>query len=221
MSRKAVTNILTNSFGFDPEESTHYFLVNIPRSNTEPVVLSEHFVWDPEKGATPVTLGTRLEGQIKSRLARQKWDAIADEMRTYFNQRLKRMGLRTGAWRTGPNVIRRELGKELVLIAWAIEDADPALVSMALANWNGLVPEERWWLYTQTAAATGHGVNDRGRGWRKAVRFALTENPITGRPPTESVVPEYFKRVAARPSTVREAQDDIEVSSNENPEEEA
>ncbi|PIP40031.1 MAG: hypothetical protein COX19_06575, partial [Desulfobacterales bacterium CG23_combo_of_CG06-09_8_20_14_all_51_8] len=44
-----------------------------------------------------------------------------------------------------------------------------------------LFPEERWWLYTQTAAATGHGVQDRGKGWRKAVRFALTENPVTTR----------------------------------------
>lgn len=219
MSRKAVTNILANAFGFDPEESTHYFLVGIPRSNTDDVVISEHFVWDAETGATPVTLGARMEGQIRCRLPRLKWDLIADEMRTHFNQRLKRMGLRTGAWRTGPNVVRRELGKELVLIGWAIEDADPSLIPMALANWSGLVPEERWWLYTQTAAATGHGVNDRGRGWRKAVRFALTENPITGRTPTETMVPEYFKRVAARSSSAKKAQKDFEISSKENHEE--
>ena len=45
-------------------------------------------------------------------------------------------------------------------------------------NWLGLVPEERWWLYTMTNAATGHAVNGRNKGWRKAVRFALTENPV-------------------------------------------
>lgn len=28
-----------------------------------------------------------------------------------------------------------------------------------------------------TNAATGHALNGRNRGWRKAVRFALTENP--------------------------------------------
>lgn len=216
-----VANILANAFGFDPEESTHYFLVGIPRSSREAVVISEHFVWDAETGASPVSLGVRREGQIRCRLPRPKWDLIADEIRTHFNQRLKRMGLRTGAWRSGPNVVRRELGKELVLIAWAIEDADPSLVPVALANWSGLVPEERWWLYTQTAAATGHGVSDRGRGWRKAVRFALTENPITGRPPTETMVPEYFKRVADRSSGAEEAQRDIEISSQENQEEDA
>ena len=45
-------------------------------------------------------------------------------------------------------------------------------------NWLGLAPEERWWLYTMTNAATGHAIKDRNRGWRKAVRFALTENPV-------------------------------------------
>jgi hypothetical protein len=29
-----------------------------------------------------------------------------------------------------------------------------------------------------TNAATGHAVHGRGKGWRKAVRFALTENPV-------------------------------------------
>lgn len=45
-------------------------------------------------------------------------------------------------------------------------------------NWLGLVPEERWWLYTMTNAATGHAIKGRNKGWRKAVRFALTENPV-------------------------------------------
>jgi hypothetical protein len=29
-----------------------------------------------------------------------------------------------------------------------------------------------------TNAATGQAVNHRGMGWRKAVRYALTENPV-------------------------------------------
>jgi len=59
-----------------------------------------------------------------------------------------------------------------------LEDADPELSVAAVHNWLGLVPEERWWLYTMTNAATGHAVNGRNKGWRKAVRFALTENPV-------------------------------------------
>ena len=73
----------------------------------------------------------------------------------------------------------RILGKELVLLAWSIEDADPTLIPVAVKNWMGLAPEERWWLYTMTNAATGHAVSGRGKGWRKAVRYALTENPIS------------------------------------------
>lgn len=29
-----------------------------------------------------------------------------------------------------------------------------------------------------TNAATGHAITGRGKGWRKAVRYALTENPV-------------------------------------------
>ncbi|MBU4561769.1 DUF3780 domain-containing protein, partial [bacterium] len=35
------------------------------------------------------------------------------------------------------------------------------------------------WLYTMTNASTGHALNDRNKGWRKAIRFALTENPVS------------------------------------------
>jgi len=189
--------LLNASFGFDPAESRHHFVVDIPRGGDAPIKISEHLTWDDEKGSSPVTTGAAQDGQIRVLLARLKWDAVADELRAQFNLRLKKMAKKSGQWRAGPNLVRRELGKELVLLAWAIEEADPALIATALANWNGLVPEERWWLYTQTAAATGHGINDRGRGWRKAVRYALTENPVHGS--ADAVVPEYFRRANAGP----------------------
>ncbi len=198
MSGKIATE-LRNSFGFDPDESMHHFVVTIPRGSTANIQISEHFTWDPEVGSSVVSLGAQLDGQIRVVLARAKWDAIADEVRAEMNRRLRRMGRKTGSWRVGSNLVRRELGKELVLLAWAIEDADPSLIQNAVANWNGLVPEERWWLYTQTAAATGHGVNDRNKGWRKALRYALTENPVTSRTDIEAMVPEYFRQAAAGP----------------------
>ena len=73
--------------------------------------------------------------------------------------------------------LHASLGKELCVLCWAVEDADPALIPEAIRNWEGLAPEERWWLYTMTAAATGQA-EQRGVGWRKALRFALTENPL-------------------------------------------
>lgn len=191
-------SLLARSFGFDPAESRHHFLLNIPRGSTQPVLVSEHFTWEDGTGSSSVAAGLQVDGQMRISLARTKWDAIADGIRAEFNARLKRAGRRPGSWNVGPNLIRRELGKELVLLAWAIEDADPGLVSNGLANWRGLVPEERWWLYTQTAAASGHAVEGRGRGWRKAVRFALTENPDTARLSDEPTVPEFFRMAAER-----------------------
>lgn len=190
--------LIKNSYGFDPAESRHHFVVEIPRGGDAPIKISEHLSWDDENGSSPVSSGNTQDGQIRVILARLKWDSIADETRTQFNLRLKRMGKKSGAWRAGPNLVRRDLGKELVLLAWAIEEADPALIQTAIVNWNGLVPEERWWLYTQTAAATGHGISDRGRGWRKAVRYALTENPVQGN--ADALLPEYFQRASGGPS---------------------
>lgn len=184
------------SFGFNASDSRHHFLVTIPGGAKEPIEISEHLTWSESNGSSAVTLGNEDDGQIRILLARPKWDAIADDVRSEFNRRLKREGRRAGSWRVGPNVVRRELGKELVLLAWAIEDADPGLVPTAIANWLGLVPEERWWLYTQTAAATGHGLRDRNKGWRKSVRFALTENPVSMIAKDEAIVPDFFRLAA-------------------------
>ena len=80
-------------FGFCPEESTHHFLVTIPASNREDVLISEHFTWDESTAATPPTFALgEAEGKLRVLLARAKWDAIADEVRVEFNRRLKQDG---------------------------------------------------------------------------------------------------------------------------------
>lgn len=171
-------------FGFNPAESQHHFLVTIPKAGAgDQVFVSEHYEWDEseERRELHFALG-REDNKLRVVLPRVKWDAIADELRATFNQRLRDNGLPTAKWQAGQMPVSRLLGKELVLLAWAIEDADPALVPQAVRNWHGLAPEERWWLFTMTNAATGHALTGRGKGWRKAIRFALTENPITGSP---------------------------------------
>lgn len=166
-------------FGFNPLESVHHFLVTIPASNREEVLMSEHFSYDPAGERSEATFNEGAsDGKLRVLLARPKWNAIADEVRIEFNRRLKKEGLPAGRWKTGINPLSRLLGKELVMLAWAIEDADPTLIPHAIKNWLGLVPEERWWLFTMTNAATGHAIHGRGKGWRKALRFALTENPV-------------------------------------------
>lgn len=194
--KRKPTSVLAGCFGFEPAESVAHFLIEVPPGSRQDVYVSEHLSWDKETGSSPVTLGVeRDDGQCRVRLPRPKWNEIAEPLRVELNQRLKKMGKRPGRWKTGANLMSRLLGKELMLLAWAIEDADPTLIPVAVANWRGLTPEERWWLYTMTAAATGNAMAGRNRGWRKAVRFALTENPVAGSLADRPTVPEFFRLV--------------------------
>ena len=45
-------------------------------------------------------------------------------------------------------------------------------------GFKALAPEERWWLYTMTVAATGQAMQ-KGTGWRKALRAALADNRLS------------------------------------------
>ena len=168
-------------FGFQPEESEHHFVVTVPGGHLQDVLIAEHLRFDANTNRTAPSLGVGIQdAKLRVTLPRTKWDAIADEARTEFNRRLAKRGLPAARWKRGDNPLARLLGKELTLLAWAVEDADPALIPIAIKNWMGLAPEERWWLFTMTNAATGHALHGRNKGWRKAVRFALTENPVTG-----------------------------------------
>ncbi len=172
-------------FGYNPDLTDHYFLVTIPTSRAKSVgiMISEHFEWQkPEKGKEIYTSLNNENAHIKVILKRFMWDDIAEETKAEFNRRLRTYGIKPGKWKKKGQIhLERTLGKELVLLAWAIEDCDPVLISTAVRNWLGLAPEERWWLYTMTNASTGHALNDRNKGWRKAIRFALTENPVSDR----------------------------------------
>ncbi|MCS4039914.1 DUF3780 domain-containing protein [Salinibacter ruber] len=172
----------TLGFGFVPDEGEHHFLVTIPpKSEDDSIYMSEHFEWDEsdERRELHFALG-KNDSKMRVVLPRLKWDEIAEATKAEFNRRLKEEGEPTGQWQTGQVPVARLFGKELVLLAWAIEDADPAKIPTAIRNWRGLAPEERWWLFTMTNAATGHAVTGRNKGWRKAVRYALTENPVSG-----------------------------------------
>jgi Protein of unknown function (DUF3780) len=168
-------------FGFSTEHTEHCFLVTFPdsRAKDADILISEYFHWNPDQEVSVEASFNDRDRQIKVMLKRTIWEQIEEEVKAEFNRRLRAMGLKTGRWlKKGQVPVDRTLGKELTLLAWAIEDADPALIPTAIRNWLGLAPEERWWLYTMTNAATGHALKDRNRGWRKAVRFALTENPV-------------------------------------------
>ena len=189
MSVRSSTRV--TGFGFQPEQSQHHFVVTVPVGNRSDVLIAEHLTYDPNADPGPLPLATGShDAKLRVRLPRSKWNEVANDVRIHFNRRLKREGLPAGRWKTGGNALMRLLGKELTLLAWAVEDADPALTPTAVRNWLGLAPEERWWLYTMTSAATGDAIQGRGKGWRKAVRFALTENPVSDVGP-DSATPEF------------------------------
>ena len=175
-----------DGFGFQPERSQHHFMVTLPAGKDENVFLSEHFHYDDADARRELHLALGKEDdKLRCVLPLAKWEAIAEAIKSEFNERLKSLGLAAGRWGKRQTPVSRLLGKEMLLLAWAIEDADPALIPIAIANWRGLAPEERWWLFTMTNAATGHALHGKGRGWRKAVRFALTENPAADAKPVK------------------------------------
>lgn len=161
----------TQGFGFDPVREQHHFVVVLPRVASE-VMIYESFRADEE--------GPLLEAQsLRSVLSYDRWQSIAEPVQEEFKLRLQQARMKPGKWKAGFNPIARLLGKELVVLCWAIEEAETVQAPAAVQNWLGLAPEERWWLYTMTAAQIGHATRDRGRGWRRAVRFALCDNPVS------------------------------------------
>lgn len=159
----------TVGFGCPNTIDPHHLVVTIPRGANDRVLITEHFGLRSGKAGQDAIERVVLE--------RIKWTAISDAVRKIFNERLKEKGLSSSRWSLGENKVERLLGKELCVLAWAVERTPFELVPVAITNWIGLRAEERWWLFTITAAATG-GVADGDIGWRKALRYALCENPV-------------------------------------------
>ncbi|QBQ53836.1 anti-phage-associated DUF3780 domain-containing protein [Nitrosococcus wardiae] len=158
----------TRGFGVPATLDPHHYQVHIPRGAKQPVLIRENLGMQAEREDKAVIDRVCLE--------RYRWRAIANEVKRAFNQRLKQQKLAAGQWKVGENPVDRLLGKELCVLAWAIEDVNPDQIGLAIRNWLALRPEERWWLFGMTAMATG-GLQDRGKGWRQALRYALADLP--------------------------------------------
>lgn len=186
-------------FGFNPAESqSHFYVVIPPKGSADQVEIYERYEWTPE-GLSQEELMARAgikeaelltvfaNGQVlqkgdvlRLRISRHKWSLMQKDFSAEFNARLKEQGHPIGRFAVGGTPVERLFGKEMMVLLWGVEDCDPSNIPTAIRNWKGLMPEERWWLYTTTNASTG-GLKDR-RGWRTALRFALCENPIEEKP---------------------------------------
>ena len=154
----------TLGFGVPATSDPHHFKVIIPRSNSGKVQISEYLGLQASSDEFAVVDRVLLD--------RARWSAIRGEVQRAFNARLTSHELKTSAWKVGDNLVDRLLGKELCVLAWAVENMEMEKIAVAARNWLALRPEERWWLFGMTAMSTG-GINDSDRGWRIALRHAL------------------------------------------------
>jgi len=161
---KTAVKHATLGFGVPATSDPHHFKVIIPKANTGKVQISEYLGLQAQSDEFAVIDRVLLD--------RPRWTAIRAEVQRTFNARLKNHDVKTASWKVGENVVDRLLGKELCVLAWAVEGMDMEKVPVAVRNWLALRPEERWWLFGMTAMSTG-GINDGEKGWRLALRHAL------------------------------------------------
>jgi hypothetical protein len=158
----------TIDFGVPDVVDPHHFVVHIPAGSTEDIEIEENFGIHASSDED-----SRL---LRCRLSRRAWNGIRDEAKRILNERLKEKDLKAGRWNVGANKVERLLGRELCVLAWSVEAAQPDAYPAACAAWAALKPEEKWWLFRMCDAATG-AAEDADIGWRKALRIALTETP--------------------------------------------
>ena len=154
----------TLGFGVPASSDPHHFKVIIPKANSGKIEIREYLGLQAQNEELSVIDRVILD--------RPCWSAIRAEVQRAFNARLKSYGLKTSTWQVGENVVDRLLGKELCVLAWAVEGMDIENIPVAIRNWLALQAEERWWLFGMTAMSTG-GIEDRDVGWRIALRHAL------------------------------------------------
>ena len=157
----------TVDFGAPSEFGMHHFYVEIPAAPRDAVVIYEDYGFDGEDSRRE-TVECRLI------LARELWTKIRDDVRRDFNARLKIKKQSSGTWSTGKVKLDRFLVRELCVLGWAAEHASPDECLVICQKWLALRPEERWWLYSKTAAEAGRD-DQTQRGWRKALYCALSD----------------------------------------------
>ena len=162
-------------FGAPSRSGAHVFAVRVPAATRQPVVVAECYGDGGGHGGVP-------EEEVRVRLERSAWGGVRDAARRDFNARLKAAGLAVGRWSTGQVKLERILGQELCVLCWAAEGIDPDRLPVLCARWSALRPEERWWLFRVTVAEAGLA-GDAERGWRRALRVALTDGEAAPRRP--------------------------------------
>ena len=160
--------IIGNGYGFDPSTSLRLFSVEIGGKKQD-VVIEEITVRENPKAPSRIQ---------KAVIKPEQWALIAPTVSSIFNERLRKSHKKAASWKRGKTPLNEQFGKEISVLAWALEELAPddtAAVRKAVANWQSLSPEERWWLFLMANARYGSWPEGIGKGWRKAIGFALTD----------------------------------------------
>lgn len=181
---------ITHGFGVPNDPLPHQFLVRIPAGRSDPVEIWEDF------GAAGV--GTTAQKLCRAAVSREAWRQVADGLKAHLNRRLKEKDLKASRFATGENRVERILGRELCVLAWAIEDATQDEAAIAFTRWSSHRPEELWWLFQQIDRDGGEWDSPKS-GWRIAIRHALIRDDRDAskrvrrpRPIAEVKVPDLF-----------------------------
>ena len=171
---------VTFGFGMDPKQSQNHFFVLVPPKESSSVTPATIQVFERYTWTEGEEQQLQASDVLRHEISQHKWNLIKADLTAEFNFRLKKDGIKIGKFPTNGGIaVERLFGQEMMVLLWAMEESDPSLIPTAIRNWKGLLPEERWWLYTMTNAATG-GLRDK-KGWRRALRYALCENPVVER----------------------------------------
>jgi hypothetical protein len=82
------------------------------------------------------------------------------------------IGQKPPVFRSGEQALSPLITRELAVILWSLmEDGEGTHVDALLSGWRQLAREERWWLYARASNPTQR----QGRGWRRALFYALTD----------------------------------------------
>ena len=179
----SLTTRKTVGLGLIPQEATHGFVITIPDGvgAADFVRVREERHIDAERLDRTEELSIpRIDPSLRVVIDRRRWLELAPAFWEEANRRLRANGLPTHKFLKNPSKpipIHPSLGKELCILCWAVESSPLEDIPNALLNWEALAPEERWWLFTMAVATTGQALK-KEIGWRKALRFAITDNPF-------------------------------------------
>lgn len=170
----------TIGFGYNPLESNHYFIIEIPKKISENVNIYEYVFHDNIEEKT-----------LKIIISKKVWLKVAPFLEREFNTILSSYSLKKSKFTVGDNIVERLLGKELCLLLFAIEHLDNNSddISQVIQNWSAIEREFRWFLYTMIDTSAGE-YNDINifKGWRDAIKTALSDRPGANREITKQEV---------------------------------